>query len=212
MFGRNLASAANAAGAANLPTVLGGACVTLNNVPMPLLATSPGQINAQIPPTLAAGRYPLVVRSTASQAASATANVTVARYAPAVFLDADGPAIFHKDGRRVNQRNPAKRDEPLTIYATGLGRHHRRPCHRGTALALQPVGGDRQGNLYFGLPTIRESPVIVDWSGLQPGKIGVYQINGRVPGIHINGDALPVTIRIGGVDSPRTGPGRRLSL
>ena len=42
--------------------LLGGACVTLNNTPLPLLATSPTQINAQLPPTLAAGRYPLMVR------------------------------------------------------------------------------------------------------------------------------------------------------
>ena len=33
-----------------LPTILGGACVTLNNQPSPLLMNSAGQINAQIPP------------------------------------------------------------------------------------------------------------------------------------------------------------------
>ena len=81
--------------------MLGGACVTLNNSPLPLLATSPGQINAQVPPTLAAGRYPLVVRSTDRAGGSASVNVTVAKYAPAIFMDAQGPAIFHKDGTRV---------------------------------------------------------------------------------------------------------------
>src|SRR5205823_2689275 len=60
IFGSNLASAATSA-SNPLPTVLGGACVTLNNVPLSLLATAPTQINAQLPPTLAAGRYPLIV-------------------------------------------------------------------------------------------------------------------------------------------------------
>ena len=45
------------------PTILGGTCVTLNNQPLPLVMTSDGQINAQIPNTLAAGRYQLAVRS-----------------------------------------------------------------------------------------------------------------------------------------------------
>jgi uncharacterized protein (TIGR03437 family) len=45
----------------------------------------------------------------------------------------------------------------------------------------------------------------VDWAGLAPGLIGVYQLNVRVPGFHIKGDNLIVTVRIGGVDSPSTG-------
>jgi uncharacterized protein (TIGR03437 family) len=60
--------------------------------------------------------------------------------------------------------------------------------------------------VFFGLPTISQSPVIVDWSGLLPGYIGVYQLNLRIPGTHLNGDALPVTVEIGNVKSPSTGP------
>ena len=48
-------------------------------------------------------------------------NVTVAKYAPAVFMDAQGAALYHADGTRVNQDHPGKRDERLTLYATGLG-------------------------------------------------------------------------------------------
>jgi len=33
----------------------------------------------------------------------------------------------------------------------------------------------------------------------------VYQINCRIPGAHIKGDALPITLKIGGVSSPTTG-------
>jgi uncharacterized protein (TIGR03437 family) len=46
----------------------------------------------------------------------------------------------------------------------------------------------------------------VDWSGLAPGWFGLYQLNLRVPGFHMKGDALPVTLRVGGVDSPTKGP------
>jgi uncharacterized protein (TIGR03437 family) len=206
ILGRNLANGSTTAGVSPLPGILGGVCVTLNNSPLPLLATSPTRINAQLPPTLAAGRYPLIVRNIDGQVASTAVNVTVARYAPAIFLEADGPAIFHKDGKRVNKSNPATRDEPLTIYATGLGATTGGRVSAGTPSPSSPLAVTAPVKLYFGDPTYAQAAVIVDWSGLQPGAIGVYQINCRIPGFHMNGDALPVTLRIGGVDTPTTGP------
>jgi uncharacterized protein (TIGR03437 family) len=204
IMGRNLASSASAAGTP-LPTVLGGACVTLNNTPLPLLATAGTQINAQLPATLAAGRYPLVVRSIAGQGASTAINVTVAKYAPTVFMDADGPLIFHADGTRVNQDHPGKRDERLTMYATGLGVTTGGKVTAGSPSPSSPLAVTAPVNVYFGNPLIKEAAIIVDWSGLMPGLVGVYQLNLRIPGAHINGDALPVTIKIGGVSSPTTG-------
>jgi uncharacterized protein (TIGR03437 family) len=205
IIGRNLASTASVASGITLPTVLGGACVTLNNVPVPLMATAPGQINAQIPVTLAAGRYPLVVRSLAGQSASASVNVTVSKYAPAIFIDSQGPAIFHADGSRVNQDHPGHRDEKLTIYATGLGTTTGGRVTAGAPSPASPLAVTSPINLYFGNPLIKEAGIIVDWSGLLPGLIGVYQINCRIPGAHINGNNLPVTLKIGGVNSPTTG-------
>jgi uncharacterized protein (TIGR03437 family) len=204
IFGANLASAATAA-SSPLPTLLGGACVTLNNTPLSLLATSPSQINAQLPPTLAAGRYPLVVRSLTGQAASSSVNVTVSKYAPAVFVDGQGAALYHADGTRVNQDHPGKRDEKLTLYATGLGVTTGGRVTVGTPAPASPLAVTAPVSLYFGNPLIKEAAIIVDWSGLLPGYIGVYQINCRIPGAHLNGDALPITLKIGGVSSPTTG-------
>jgi uncharacterized protein (TIGR03437 family) len=204
IFGANLASAATAANSP-LPTLLGGACVTLNNTPLSLLATSPTQINAQLPPTLAAGRYPLVVRSLAGQAASASINVTVSKYAPAVFVDGEGAALYHADGTRVGKDHPGKRDERLTLYATGLGVTTGGRVTVGTPAPASPLAVTAPVSLYFGNPLIKEAAIIVDWSGLLPGSIGVYQINCRIPGAHLKGDALPITLKIGGVSSPTTG-------
>lgn len=209
ILGQNLAANA-VASATPLPTVLGGSCVTLNNAPLPILATSAGQINVQLPPTLAAGRYPLVVHSLAGQAASTALTVTVSKYAPAVFLDASGPLIFHKDGNRVNQDHPATRDEPLTIYATGLGVTTGGKVAAGQPAPSNPLAVTGPVSLYFGDPRIKQAAVIVDWSGLMPGYIGVYQINARIPGFHLNGNGLPVTVRIGGVDSATSGSGAAL--
>jgi hypothetical protein len=84
IFGRELGRSETFTGS-SAPTMLGGLCVTLNNQPLPLLMTSPSQVNAQIPPDLTPGRYPMIVRSLDRKTTSTTQTLQVARYAPAVF-------------------------------------------------------------------------------------------------------------------------------
>lgn len=43
--------------------MLGGSCVAIDNTPAPLVKAAPGQINLQLPTTLAAGRHTIIVRS-----------------------------------------------------------------------------------------------------------------------------------------------------
>src|SRR5438876_2305054 len=63
ILGSNLADAASASGPP-LPRLLGGVCVTANEMAIPLINTSPTQIDAQLPPELAATRgVTLTVRS-----------------------------------------------------------------------------------------------------------------------------------------------------
>ena len=206
IFGTALGSQAQP-GSTPLPTTLGGTCITLNNTPIPLLLVSPTQINAQIPPSLAAGNYTLVIHSIANQTASASQTLAVSKYAPAVFVDSTGQlALYHADGTPVNVDYPATRDEPLVMYAAGLGATTGGAVTAGNPSPTSPLAVTAPVQVFFGLPTISQSPVIVDWSGLLPGYIGVYQLNLRIPGTHLNGDALPVTIRIGTANSPTTGP------
>ncbi len=161
------------------PTRLGGVCVTMNNVALPLLLTSPDQINAYIPQDQAVGRFPIVVRSVDRRIASTQATVTIAKTVPAVFADAEKRAlIFHPDGRPVTPQNPAKRDQPIVMYAAGLG--PTTPIVRGATPA----------------PSSRSLSI-----GLVPGYTGLYQLNLRVPGNHLRGNALPVSIHVGNVVS-----------
>ncbi|HTX39479.1 MAG TPA: hypothetical protein VME43_30885 [Bryobacteraceae bacterium] len=74
--GTNLASAATAQ-TLPPPTVLGGSCVTFGDVSIPLLQTSSGQIQAQIPTTLLSGEQVVEVRSLATAQDSAPVLVTV---------------------------------------------------------------------------------------------------------------------------------------
>jgi hypothetical protein len=59
------------------PTVLGGSCVTLSGMAIPLLTTASGQIVAQIPSMLTAGPYVMQVHSLATGQQSGTTMVTV---------------------------------------------------------------------------------------------------------------------------------------
>ena len=74
--GTNLASAATA-DSIPAPTVLGGSCVVFNDVPLPLLETSNGQISAQIPATTRPGQNVVQVRSLATAQSSDPLVITV---------------------------------------------------------------------------------------------------------------------------------------
>jgi uncharacterized protein (TIGR03437 family) len=170
--------------------------------------TSTGQINAQIPHELAPGRYPLVIRSVERKLSAVPQMITLTRYAPAVFADPGTrrAAVFHRDGRPVTRDNPAKRDEPLVMYATGLGATRGGSITSGIPAPTEPLAEVPELKVFFGDVGYRQAEIIVDWAGLTPGYVGLYQINLRVPGDHMRGDELPVTVRVGGIESQKTGP------
>jgi hypothetical protein len=76
--GTNLAQAATAMDLP-LPTVLGGSCVVFNDVAIPLLQTSSGQISAQIPAEVRSGQNVVQVRSLIAAQASDPIVVTLQR-------------------------------------------------------------------------------------------------------------------------------------
>ena len=106
----------------------------------------------------------------------------------------------------MSQENPAQRDQPIVMYAVGLGATTGGRVTSGNPAPSSPLAETADLKVFFGNPLFKQSEVIVDFSGLTPGYVGLYQLNLRVPGFHEKGDALPITIRIGGVDSPTTGP------
>lgn len=208
MYGRALASDGTTASGAPLPTILGGSCVTLGTRPLPLVATASGQINAQIPPDVTAGRYTVTVRNIDKKVASTGLSFSVVKYSPAIMTDPNtkqAAIYFASDGTVVSKDNPATRDQRLIIYAIGLG-----PTKGAKIVAGQPTPADPPATtdtvqVFIGDPRYKQAEMIVENSILVPGLIGVYQVNIYVPGAHMNGDALPVTLKVGGVSSPATG-------
>ncbi|MBI3210339.1 MAG: beta-propeller fold lactonase family protein [Candidatus Solibacter usitatus] len=206
--GRNLAASEKSE--APLPSVLGGVCVTMNNRPMPLIQTSPTQITAQVPYELAAGRYPVVVRSIDKKTSSVnTALATLTKYSPAVLVDVESKqaAIYFKDdGSPVTRNNPASRDKRLLMYAIGLGPTKGSTITSGLPTPASPVAKTDPVEVFFGDPRFSQAGIVVESSHLMPGLVGVYELQLYVPGNHLKGDNLDVTVRIGGVSSPTKGP------
>jgi uncharacterized protein (TIGR03437 family) len=201
--GTNLADSATAT-TIPLPRMLAGVCVTANEVSIPLFSTSPTQIQAQLPPELAAGRFTLTVRSTRLGLASAGSAVTVAPTGPAVFtVLANGvprAALIHsEDAAMVTPEYPARRDETLLLYATGLG-----PVDPSVPAGVPGSSNPMSEAVQSIGVSIGGVPYLVTWAGLAPDTVGIYQVNVYVPGAHVSGDDLPVVITVGGVSSPVT--------
>src|SRR5436190_6386096 len=173
IFGSNLADAASAGGPP-LPRLLGGVCVTANEMAIPLINTSPTQIDAQLPPELAATRgVTLTVRSQSLGLVSPGVPVPLSASSPGVLsLDVNGTktaAIIHgADFALVTPDYPAERDETLILYAAGLGPVDPRVA-AGEAASADPFSVTTDSVEV----TIGGHPYPVLWSGLAPGMVGI---------------------------------------
>ena len=162
-----------------LPQATGAApvnvCLYANSINVPLLFISPGQVNAQLPFSLA-GSSKLVLSN--ARGSSSPFTFSPQALAPAVFRMADGtPAIFRaSDGKVVTDATPIHLDEKFTIYLTGMG-----PVSPGVAAGtVAPASPLSTTDI---TPKVYLGPVqlFTLWSGLAPGLVGVYQINVQVP-------------------------------
>jgi uncharacterized protein (TIGR03437 family) len=176
---------------------LGGATVMVNNIPAPILNSTPGQLGIQIPFELA-GQTTATIRVSVSGEASTTRTIFLDTAAPGIFTlsqDGKGPGvIFHEDGTSlVTSSNPARPGEVVVMYGTGLG-------------LLTPAlatGALSNGNATTLSATVALDGVAaeVEFSGAAPGFAGLNQVNFRVPLGTRSASDIPVVLRIGGKTS-----------
>jgi uncharacterized protein (TIGR03437 family) len=206
ILGTNLADAASASGSP-LPTLLGGVCVTANEVTIPLISTSPTEIDAQLPSNLATGRVTLTIRSTKLGLSSPGLSILVSAAGPSLYsYPVDGqqiPSLFHLvDGTLVTPDYPGDRDETLVLYASGLGPVDPDPGI-GVAATLSPLSMATSSISV----SIGGVPYPVLQTALAPDFVGLYSILIYVPGNRIEGTNLPVIVTAGGVSSsPNNAP------
>jgi uncharacterized protein (TIGR03437 family) len=174
------------------PTELSGTSVTIGGQAAYVSYVSPGQVNVQVPDSLAAGTYNLVVKSPLGNSQPYT--ITVADTQPGIFapssLAIDGKqyaGIILADGSLAAQLTPG---QTVTLYGIGFG-------------AVTPTLNDgeivRSANsvslplqVFFG-----NTPATVTYAGLAPGTLGLYQFNVVVPNVAAN-SAVPLSFQLNG--------------
>jgi uncharacterized protein (TIGR03437 family) len=165
-----------------LPTTLNGIQVLFNGTPVPLFYADPNQINFQVPigaPQSGTADMQVVDVATGRLLGDTTVVMTAAL--PGVFTQAGngiGPAIaINQDNTLNTQTNPAVQGSVITIYGTGQG-----------FIAGAPPDGNV---LNKALPTPANPVVIIgfgpvpdaniQYSGLSPALVGVWQLNIVIP-------------------------------
>jgi uncharacterized protein (TIGR03437 family) len=185
-------------------------CANGNLMPAPLLFVSGQQINFQVPWELASsapGFLQAVVE--VNGVASDPVQVSVARNTPSIFaFDFERPAkgvVLNLDLTAAQPAGsipgypsrPAQRGGVIIIYANGLG-------------PVDPPAGSGGLGAAGVLNNTVEKPVVrvggisapVSFSGLSPNFVGLYQINATLGANTPVGVAVPITIEIGGQQSP----------
>ncbi len=214
IFGTNLAAAPALADSIPISTALGDVqSVTFNGIAAPILSVSTGQINVQLPweevaPSSGTTDVTVVV-TRKSNGASQPVQTPIGQYSPGIFTaPANGAgqalALIYPDNAIAGPvgsipgrtTRPAKPGDILQIYATGLG----------------PVTDTpKDGESPTGAPSTTVKPVVtiggitapVQFSGLAPNFVGLYQVNVEVPAGAPIGDAVSLQIQIGGVTSTK---------
>lgn len=195
IFGADLATQQASASTIPLPRNLSGTQVMVNGEQAPLVYVSNTQINAQMPIDVPTG-VPVTITVTNG---STTSNAVAVRIPPA------GPGIFTYDGNLAVVQNPngsvngpsspAHVGDVLVAYLTGGGAVS--ATGPWTTGAASP-GGLSSVNTTYSI-TIGGVAAQVEYLGLTPGLVGLYQANFTVPAM--TPGSYPLVVTVDGVSS-----------
>jgi uncharacterized protein (TIGR03437 family) len=202
VYGVNLADGVGQSKGLPLPQQLNGAQVLLGNQPLPILYTSTGQLNVQVPYTVPVNtQYQMTVQH--GNTLSVPQQLVVAEAQPGIFtVNQQGTgqgSIVRSDQVTLAQAGtPASIGETVVIYCTGLGavtpavkEGTQAPTTAPLSMTVNPV-----------TVTIGGKTAPVAFAGLTPGYAGLYQVNAVVPAGIPTGDTVPVVVNAAGQTSP----------
>jgi uncharacterized protein (TIGR03437 family) len=197
-FGTFPASSESAAGSP-LPTSLAGLSIQFGDVFIaPLFSVSANQVNFQVPWGVYIG---LPISAMLNGQLGAGQAISFAEFAPGIFsTNSQGTgqgAILDAAYGLVDAANPATAGASIVqIFCTGLGAVTNQPADGAAALS-DPLSM----TLAPPVVMIGGASASVQFSGLTPGAVGLYQVNALVPVGSSKGAAVPVVISIAGAAS-----------
>jgi uncharacterized protein (TIGR03437 family) len=172
------------------------------SVPGHIAYVSPTQVNVFVPWELEGYPSAKVKVIFFESLYSNLANLTLANYAPAFFLELPDTAVAAVDnttGAVITAANPATAGEILQLYANGLG-----------PVTNQPASGDPAtvANLPLTGPVTvtiggKQAQVFGGTGFLAPPYVGLYQVNIAVPS-GLSPGKQPITVSVGGQTSATT--------
>jgi uncharacterized protein (TIGR03437 family) len=188
LYGVNLASdELTQAKGFPLPASLNEVSLLVNGQAVPLLASTPWQINAQLPQTLAAGTAAFQVGYAGARLPAVSAAVRSSspenfffpftRALVGGIMGYSQAAAFHAGtGVAADLDHPAAAGEILEIYGLGLGVTDPMVPAGVASPASPPARALETPRLQIG-----GKDAVVVFAGLAPGFAGVYQVNAIVP-------------------------------
>jgi uncharacterized protein (TIGR03437 family) len=202
VYGVNLADGVGQSKDLPLPQQLNGAQVLLGNQPLPILYTSTGQMNVQVPYTVPVNtQYQLTVQH--GNTLSVPQSLVVAEAQPGIFTvnqqgTGQGSIVKSDQVTMAQPGTPASIGETVVIYCTGLGVVAPAVKEGSPAPTTPPLSTTVNAVTV----TIGGKAAQVAFSGLTPGYAGLYQVNAIVPSGITTGDAVPVVLSVAGQTSP----------
>ncbi|HEY3741520.1 MAG TPA: IPT/TIG domain-containing protein [Bryobacteraceae bacterium] len=178
-----------------LPTTLAGVQVLINGTPVPIMLASATEIYALVPfatPTPTA-QIQVTYQGAASNMITAAVNLTTSGIYTTPIGGVSRANAFHANGTPVTPANPAKVNEVVSMYVTGLG-DVTPPIVTGSVASSKNPSTPINPFIYY-VDSIEATPI---FAGLAPGLAGLYELEIAIPTGVTTGD---VFLDIAGVDS-----------
>jgi uncharacterized protein (TIGR03437 family) len=168
--------------------------------PASLLFANGSQINLQIPPgTPISDATPIQIQTTSGPVSG---TIKVAAVSPGIFTIASTGtgqgAVLNQDYSANFGTNPAARGSVIQIFATGAG------ATNPSLAAGTPAPASGSPLVFTQVQpavSIGGLNAVVQFSGMAPGFVGVWQINAVVPQSVTPGSTVPLSVAAAGVQS-----------
>ncbi len=199
---------ASSASTLPLPTQLNGVEVLFNGSPVPLFYAGPNQINFLVPmgaPQTGTANVQVIQPATGRVLGDTTVGMNAAL--PGFFAQAGtgigAASALNQDNTVNSQTNPAVQGSVIQLFGTGQGFIPGAPPDGSAATGLTQTSA---------LPLIiigagEVAPANIQYSGLAPGEVGVWQVNVLIPDSVITTPTFPTQVVAFLGSSPPSGGG-----
>jgi len=216
-FTNQFGTATAAASSTPLPLQLAGVQVLLNNSPVPLYYVGPNQINFVLPqgaPTN--GNADLLVSRADTGQVLGNFPIPLNTASPAIFtLDPSTPgrgqvAAINQDGSINGKDHPAPNSSVVSFFGTGEGVVPNAPPD-GVAPPNSPIRTATLPKVIIGTDFVPDDSI--QYSGLAPGLVGVWQVNVVIPEKVVattSTNLTPVVFQVNGIASNGANAGGNL--